>query len=92
MIISCLLYDIYNVAIIILFRCFAQILLGVVFVFVVIILGIFAALKGSPTLKVRKELHLKHFSLYFGVPSGVMDFPSLYSISTFSNGYCHNKT
>ena len=35
------------------FRCFAQILLGVVFVFVVIILGIFAALKGSPTLKVR---------------------------------------
>merc|ERR1712046_318133 len=31
--------------------CFAQILLGVVFVFVVIILGIFAALKGSPTLK-----------------------------------------
>ena len=41
------------------FRCFAQILLGVVFVFVVIILGIFAALKGSPTLKVRNITSLE---------------------------------
>ena len=62
--------NIYVIIVNNIFRCFAQILLGVVFVFVVIILGIFAALKGSPTLKVRicsrTLLHLEQvISFYF---------------------------
>lgn len=61
------------------FRCFAQILLGVVFVFVVIILGIFAALKGSPTLKVRTSLETLVTSLgscslsIYGFPIVIFD-------------------
>ena len=81
-----------NIILIIMFRCFAQILLGVVFVFVVIILGIFAALKGSPTLKVRNfTWNTCNFTwIMFLVNLWISD--SYIRWPLFKNGYFHNKT
>ena len=60
-------------------------MLGVVFVFVVIILGIFAALKGSPTLKVRTKTSLETLVTSLGPCSyPIYGFPIIIFDSHFS--------